>query len=447
MPPFDPSQYFEGPFTAGGYYPTNQVSMTEADVRGKAQAEAIGAGQQKAIDMEKEVQRKAAEELNKQRMQRFNMLTDLYRRPTQFDPSLGEEEIQKRANARGISLNEARNIAYNEQAQAEGRASDLINKTNAWKQENQPLPTYSLGKDYFGRDITTNRPAATAQEQAQRIEAYNQTPGSLTQYALSPEEKKIELAHISNLQDMNKANMLNQQRSQAATNGWAWNSSAGRYTRTNELTSGQQAAMRERLKLSPSFIFQPGKATETPAIATPPVVTPVPATVTPEPAPVAKTEPAMTTPVKTEVAKVVEQPVAPVQTPSAPVQTPSAPVVAQKPPRDIPQIERDKILMSAGINPNAPNPVATKGAGRKGYTVADKQKADRAEKQKDFDQEMQNFKTLRSTKSGRAGTINTLALTKSAEKLVALSRDLGIPAPMFGDNQSMYAGTEKLGGQ
>jgi hypothetical protein len=445
MPPFDPSQYFEGPFTAGGYYPTNQVSMSEADVRGKAQAEATAAGQQKAIDMEKEVQRKAAEELNKQRMQRFNMLTDLYRRPTQFDASLGEEEIQKRANERGISLNEARNIAYNEQAQAEGRASDLINKTNAWKQSNQPLPTYSLGKDYFGRDITTNRPAATAQEQAQRIEAYNQAPGSLSQYALSPEEKKIELAHISNLQDMNKANMLNQQTSQAATNGWAWNSSAGRYTRTNELTSGQQAAMRERLKLSPSFIFQPGKATETPAPTAPATPTPTPATVTPTPAPMARNEPAVTPAVKQEVTKVVElTPAEATKQPSLTIETATAPAVAKTTPppaRDIPEIETDKLLASMGINTNVSTPVAsTQGAGRRGYTQADKDKADLAQAESDL-------KRISTSKQGRSQTIDLAAARKAAAKVVAFRRKLGMPPAIGGGDQFMYAGTEKLGGQ
>jgi hypothetical protein len=440
MPPFVPSQYFEGPFTAGGYYPTNQVSMAEADARGQAQAQATSAGQQKAEDMAREVERKAAEELNRKRMQRFNMLTDLYRRPTSFDPSLGEEEIQRRANERGISLNEARNIAYNEQAQAEGRASDLINKTNAWKQQAQPLPTYVLGQNYFGQDIITNRPAANAQEQAQRIEAYNQAPGSVTQYAMSSPEQKAEMSKNSAIQTINQSIQNQPIRSQAAENGWAWNSSAGRYTRTNELTSGQQAAMRERLKLSPSFIFQAGKATETPATTAPSA--PVPATVTPEPAPVAKNEPAFTPVGKPQV---VQQP--PAETPKQPsltIETPTAPAVVKTtppPPRDIPEIETDKLLASMGINTRVSAPVvSTQGTGRRGYTEADKDKADLAQAESDL-------KRISTSKQGRAQTIDVAAARKAAARVVAFRRKLGMPPATGGGDQFMYAGTEKLGGQ
>ena len=201
-----------------------------------------------------------SEELDRKRMERLNLLIDSYRNPTPYDPIAGEEEIQRRARINGISVAEAKKIAYNEQARAEGRAENFINKTNAYKKELQPLPTYSLGKDYFGRDIMTNRPASTAQEQAKRVAAYNQAPGSLTQFALASPEQKSELATDSAKQMLNQSLANREQRGQAAENGFAWDSATGRYIRSNELTSSQRASMRERLKLSPSFTFGPNEA-------------------------------------------------------------------------------------------------------------------------------------------------------------------------------------------
>lgn len=440
MPPFDNSKYFQGPFTGGGYFPVDETSMTEADVRGRALAEAPAAGQQKAEDMAKEVERKAAEEVERKKMERLNLLIDSYRNPTPYDPSAGEEEIQRRARINGISVTEAKNIAYNERSRAEGRAQNFIDKTNANKQGLQPLPTYSLGKDYFGRDIMTNRPASTAQEQAKRIAAYNQAPGSLTQFALASPEQKDELATSSAKQMLNESLANRERRSQAAENGYAWDSATGRYTRSNELTSSQRASMRERLKLGPSFTFGPNGAAETP----PP--TPPPATVTPKPIPLAGNEPATPPPVQPQVVEDIVQPYTEAQKqPVLPVQ---APTVAATPAAPSPKNfnfysaadEVNKLLGLAGINPDITQPTAPKsGGGRRGYTVADAAKADLAKTQAELAKAETDFKRLSTTKFGRNQQIDKKAARKAAERIVALKGKLP-PQGVEGIGQDMYSG-------
>lgn len=433
MPPFDNSQYFQGPFTGGGYFPIDETSMTEADARGRAQAQAPAAGQQKAEDMAKEVERKAAEEVERKKMERLNLLIDSYRNPTSYDPSAGEEEIKRRAEMNGISVTEAKNIAYNERARAEGRAQNFIDKTNAYKKELQPLPTYSLGKDYFGRDIMTNRPASTAQEQAKRIAAYNQVPGSLTQFALASPEQKSELATDSAKQMINESLANRERRGQAAENGFAWDSATGRYTRSNELTSSQRASMRERLKLGPSFTFGPNGAAETPAPATPP------ATVTSEPAPLAGNEPTTPSPAQPQVAEDIVQPYTEAQKqPVLPVQ---APTVAATPAAPSPKNfnfysagdEVNKLLGLAGINPDITQPTAPKsGGGRRSYTADDKNKADLVQAEADF-------KRLSTTRFGRNQQIDKKAARKAAERIVALKGKLP-PQGVEGIGQDMYTG-------
>lgn len=440
MPPFDNSQYFQGPFTGGGYFPVDETSMTEADARGRARAQAPAAGQQKAEDMAKEVERRAAEELDRKRMERLNLLVDSYRNPTSYDPNVGEEEIKRRAEMNGISVTEAKNIAYNERARAEGRAENFIDRTNAYKKELQPLPTYSLGKDYFGRDIMTNRPASTAQEQAKRIAAYNQAPGSLTQFALASPEQKSELATDSAKQMLNQSLANREQRGQAAENGFAWDSATGRYTRSNELTSSQRASMRERLKLGPSFTFGQGKATETPTPSTPP------ATVTPKSVPLASNEPTTPPIVQPQVAEDVvqpyteaqKQPVLPVQAPTV-AATPAAPSLKNfnfYSAKD----EVNKLLGLAGINPDITQPTAPKfGGSRRGYTAEDQTRDALAQTRAELAKAEAEFKRFSTTRFGRDQKIDKNAARKAAETIVTLKRRLP-PQGVEGIGQDMYTG-------
>jgi hypothetical protein len=441
MSPFDNPEYFPGPFTGGGYFPANENLMTEADTRGRAQAQASAAGQQKAEDMAKEVERKAAAELDRKRMERLNMLIDSYRNPTAFDPSVGEQEIQRRAEMRGISVNEAKKIALNEQLQAEGRAQDFINKTNAYKQELQPLPTYSLGKDYFGRDIMTNRPASTAQEQAKRVAAFNQAPGSLTQFASASPEQRSELATNTAIQMVNESLANRERFRQAAENGFAWNAATGRYERSNDLTSSQRAAMRERLKLGPSFTFGESKTTQTPAPAsttvplnptpeTPkptstPVTPPKQETITPATVPMASNEP--TEDVVQPYTEAQKQPVLPVQAPTTALTTVNPPS---------PKDAVNALIASAGVSPETTQPTAPKfGGSRRGYTAEDRTKADLAKAEADF----RKFSTAR---FGRSQQIDKKALRSAAEKVVALRGKLGIQPGVEANNESMYAGSK-----
>jgi hypothetical protein len=463
MSPFDNPEYFPGPFTGGGYFPVNENLMTEADARGRAQAQAPAAGQQKAEDMAKEVERKAAAELDRKRMERLNMLIDSYRNPTAFDPNVGEQEIKRRAEMRGISVNEAKKIALNEQLQAEGRAQDFINKTNAYKQELQPLPTYSLGKDYFGRDIMTNRPASTAQEQAKRVAAFNQAPGSLTQFASASPEQRSELATNTAIQMVNESLGNRERFRQAAENGFAWNAATGRYERSNDLTSSQRAAMRERLKLGPSFTFGESKTTQTPAPAstTTPVIptsgTPKPApapvtppkqeTITPASAPMASNEP--TEDVVQPYTEAQKQPVLPVQVPTSNLDVASSNLPTPKDfyslggRRDAPSVEVDKLLASAGVTPDTTRPTAPNtGGSRRGFTAEDKAKADLAQARADLakaESDLRKFSTIR---FGRAQEIDKKAARKAAEKVVALRTKLRIQPGIEGGSNSMYTGSK-----
>ena len=450
MPPLDSPDYFQGPFVGGRYLPVDEASMAEADSRAQAQAQASATGDQRAKDMAKEVERKAAAELDRKRMERLNLLIESYRNPTAFDPNVGEEEIQRRARERGISVNEAKKISLNEQLQAEGRAQDFLNKTNAYKQENQPLPTYSLGKDYFGRDIMTNRPASTAQEQARRVEAFNQAPGSLTQFASASPAQRSELATNTAIQMVNESLGNRERFRQAAENGFAWNAATGRYERSNELTSSQRAAMRERLKLSPAFTFGSEKGTATPApvtpLVTPPVapapVTPAPATVTPQSAPMASNEPEDE--VVQPYTEAQKQPVLPVQVPTTNADVALADFPAPKDfyslggRRDQPSVEVDKLIASAGVSPETKQTTAPKpGAGRRAYTATDKDKADLARAEADF----RKYSTSR---FGRGQQIDKKALRSAAEKVVALRTKLRIQPDIQpgveANNQTMYTG-------
>jgi hypothetical protein len=447
MPPFDNPEYFPGPFVGGRYLPVDETSMTEADARARAQAQASATGDQKAKDMAKEVERKAAEDLDRKRMERLNMLIDFYRSPTRYDESLGEEEIQRRADLSGISVGEAKKIAYNERAQAEGRAQDFINKTNAYKQELQPLPTYSLGKDYFGRDIMTNRPASTAQEQAKRVAAFNQAPGSLTQFASASPEQRSELATNTAIQMVNESLGNRERLSQAAEGGFAWNAATGRYERSNDLTSSQRAAMRERLKLGPSFTFGESKTTQTPAPASttaplnPTPETPKPAsapatpprqeTITPASAPMASNEPAED--VVQPYTEAQKQPVLPVEVPTTALATAESPTL-----NDV-----DKLLASAGVTPDTTRPTAANtGGSRRGFTLEDKAKADLAQTRADLAKAEADFRKFSTTRFGRAQQIDKKAARKAAEKVVALRGKLGIQPGVEANNQSMYAGSK-----
>lgn len=461
MPPLDSPDYFQGPFVGGRYLPVDEASMAEADSRAQAQAQASATGDQRAKDMAKEVERKAAAELDRKRMERLNMLTDFYRNPTAFDPNVGEEEIQRRARERGISVNEAKKIALNEQLQAEGRAQDFINKTNTWKKENEPLPTYSLGKDYFGRDIMTNRPASTAQEQARRVEAFNQAPGSLTQFASASPAQRSELATNTAVQMVNESLGNRERFSQAAENGFAWNAATGRYERSNDLTSSQRAAMRERLKLGPTFTFGESKATQTPAPAstTPPPnrtpETPQPAsapvtppkreTITPASAPMASNEPAED--VVQPYTEAQKQPVLPVEAPTTALTTVDFPTpkdfASLGGRRDKPSVEVDKLLASAGVSPETTQPTAPKpGGSRRSYTAEDRGKADLAQARADLAKAEADFRKYSTARFGRSQQIDKKALRSAAEKVVALRGKLGIQPGVEANNQSMYAGSK-----
>ena len=437
--------------------------MTEADARARAQAQAPAAGQQKAEDMAKEVERKAAAELDRKRMERLNMLIDSYRSPTRYDESIGEEEIKRRADLSGISVGEAKKIAYNERAQAEGYAQDSINKTNAYKQELQPLPTYSLGKDYFGRDIMTNRPASTAQEQAKRVAAFNQAPGSLTQFASASPEQRSQLATNSAIQMVNESLGNRERFRQAAEGGFAWNAATGRYERSNDLTSSQRAAMRERLKLGPSFTFGESKTTQTPAPASttvplnPTPETPKPAsapvtplrqeTITPASAPMASNEPAED--VVQPYTEAQKQPVLPVQVPTTNLDVATADLPAPADfyslggRRDKPSVEVDKLLASAGVTPDTIRPTAANtGGSRRGFTPEDKAKADLAQARTDLAKAESDLRKFSTTRFGRAQEIDKKAARKAAEKVVALRTKLGIQPGVEANNQSMYAGSK-----
>ena len=467
MPPLDSPDYFQGPFVGGRYLPVDEASMAEADSRAQAQAQASATGDQRAKDMAKEVERKAAAELDRKRMERLNLLIDSYRSPTRYDASIGEEEIQRRAEVSGISVNEAKKIAYNEQARAEGSAQDYLNKTNAYKQELQPLPTYSLGKDYFGRDIMTNRPAATPQEQAKRVANYNQAPGSLTQFASASPAQRSELATNTAIQMVNESLGNRERFRQAAENGFAWNAATGRYERSNELTSSQRAAMRERLKLGPSFTFGESKATQTPtpASTTPPLnrtpETPQPAsapvtppkqeTITPASAPMASNEPAED--VVQPYTENQRQPVLPVQVPNTNANVALADFPTPKDfyslggRRDQPSVEVDKLIASAGVSPETKQTTAPKpGGSRRGYTAEDRGKADLAQARADLAKAEADFRKYSTSRFGRGQQIDKKALRSAAEKVVALRTKLRIQPDIQpgveANNQSMYAGSK-----
>ena len=437
-----PTEYLDNPFFGGVYSPANKDLLDEASKFGENRA--LSSGEKTAQDIAnkvesdaKEKERQAREE---EKTRRLNILLNLFRTKS-AEEKMAEAEI-KNQEREAISKQKMEQMAQDDAAY---RAKDFMRKMEGWRNEsNAPSTLTELGKDYFGRPIMTNRPASTAEEQARRIEAYNQAPGSLSQWAMASPKEKSQMATNNAIQTVNKALDKRERTAQAAENGWAWDSSVGRYTRSNELTSSQRAAMRERLNLGPSFTFAPAKVAETPAPITPtaPTTPTAPVTSAPKPTPMASNEPAPTPIGQTQVAEdsvqpyteAQRQPVLPLEVPPytpADVYTLTGGRSSQS---TNPSAEVDNLLASVGVSDNTSQPTSPKqGAGRRSYTQADKDKADLAKAEADF----RKYSTAR---FGRGQQIDKKALRRAAEKVVALRGKLGIQPGVEANNQTMYTG-------
>jgi len=431
-------EYLDNPFFGGVYSPANKELLDEASKFGENRA--LSSGEKTAQDIANKVESDAKEKERQSREEektrRLNILLDLFRTKS-AEEKMAEASV-KQKEKEAISKQKMEQMAQDD---AEYRAKDFMRKMEGWRNEsNAPSTLTELGKDYFGRPIMTNRPASTAEEQARRIEAYNQAPGSLSQWAMASPKEKSQMATNNAIQTINKALDKRERTAQAAENGWAWDSATGRYTRSNELTSSQRAAMRERLKLGPSFTFAPAKVAETPASITPaaPITPTVPVTAAPEPTPMAGNEPAPTPIEQTQVAEdsvqpytqAQKQPVLPVEVPtytSADAYNPAA--------------EVDNLLASAGVTPDTTRPTAPNtGGSRRGFTAEDKAKADLARTRSDLAQAEADFRKFSTTRFGRAQQIDKKAARKAAEKVVALRGKLGIRPGVEAYNQTMYTG-------
>jgi hypothetical protein len=437
-----PTEYLDNPFFGGVYSPANKELLDQASKFGEDQALSSGVktAQDIANKVESDAKEKERQAREEEKTRRLNILLDLFRTKSAKE-KMAEGEIKKQERE-AISKQKMQQMAQDD---AEYRAKDFMRKMEGWRNEsNAPSTLTELGKDYFGRPIMTNRPASTAEEQARRIEAYNQAPGSLSQWAMASPKEKSQMATNNAIQTINKALDKRERTAQAAENGWAWDSSVGRYTRSNELTSSQRAAMRERLKLGPSFTFGDNKSTQIPAPASTTVpLNPTPETPKPASAPVAPLIRETITPASAEMAtnepiedvvqpytQAQKQPVFPVEVPTYT----SADAYTNRATPPSPSSEVDNLLASVGISGDTLQPISPKqGAGRKGYTQADKDKADLVQAEA-------NFKRLSTTRFGRNQQIDKKALRKAAENLVALRGKLGIRPGVEANNQTMYTG-------
>jgi len=433
-----PTEYLDNPFFGGVYSPANKDLLDEASKFGENRA--LSSGEKTAQDIAnkvesdaKEKERQAREE---EKTRRLNILLDLFRTKS-AEEKMAEAAI-KNQEREAISKQKMEQMAQDDAAY---RAKDFMRKMEGWRNEsNAPSTLTELGKDYFGRPIMTNRPASTAEEQARRIEAYNQAPGSLSQWAMASPKEKSQMATNNAIQTVNKALDKRERTAQAAENGWAWDSSVGRYTRSNELTSSQRAAMRERLNLGPSFTFAPAKVAETPAPITPaaPTTPTAPVASAPKPTPMASNDPAPTPIAQTQVAEdsvqpytqAQKQPVLPIEVPTyTPADAYTLGAISTNPSAEV-----DNLLASVGVSDNTLQPTSPKqGASRRSYTQADKDKANLAQAEA-------NFKRLSTTRFGRNQQIDKKALRKAAENLVALRGKLGIRPGVEANNQTMYTG-------
>jgi hypothetical protein len=229
-------------FAGGVYFPTNENAMQEAEKMGAATAKGIADAYDSANKILNPPKPKTEETTLKNWMNRFNELTKRFKQPSRYDESIGEEEIAKRAEMSGISVNEAKKIALNDKLQAEGRAMDLMKMTDKWKKEAQPLPTYVIGQDALGRDIVSNKPAANAKERADRIQNYNLAPGSLTEWYMGgmPEGSTKEqiaagrdtISTRNAKETLNKWTKTAESRNAARANNWSWDENSGSYIRT-----------------------------------------------------------------------------------------------------------------------------------------------------------------------------------------------------------------------
>jgi hypothetical protein len=245
-----PTEYLGNPFFGGIYSPVNQERLDRATKFGQEQAEAIAAGQQAAQDvatkMENDAKEKARRDREQEKTNRFNMLVDLFK-PKSAEQRLKEGELREAEKER-LGRQKVRQIAQDD---AEYRARELMNKMEGWRKEREAPPALvELGKDYFGRSIMTNKPASTAEEQAKRIQQYNLSPGSPSEYAMgglpagaTPEQIAAGKEQIvsKDVQNMINESMLRRKEILGSPDtGWTYNRALGRYTKSSPTANNQQ---------------------------------------------------------------------------------------------------------------------------------------------------------------------------------------------------------------
>jgi hypothetical protein len=223
--------------------PESPEAMRQAELSGEAAANAPAAGMQAAEDIaakqqqELEQQKKADQEAR--RKDRFKQLVDYFR------PKSGQERmIEADARNRAQDEREKQKMAMDRELIAQGAVQDFEKRLAGYQQPVAPL--VELGKNVFGLPIMTNKPASTAQEQAARVEKFNLTPGSVTQFAMgglpagaSPEEiaaGKDRLTTESVSQMMQDSLKTGQAMAQNAESGWIYDRALGRYVKGKRST-------------------------------------------------------------------------------------------------------------------------------------------------------------------------------------------------------------------
>jgi hypothetical protein len=246
-PTVDLTRYNFGSFVGNRLMPESPEAMRQAELSGEAAANAPAAGMQAAEDIaakpqqeqqKQEQQKKADQEAR--RKDRFKQLVDYFR------PKSAEERmIEADARNRAQDEREKQKMAMDRELIAQGAVQDFEKRLAGYQQ--QPVaPLVELGKNVFGLPIMTNKPASTAQEQAARVEKFNLTPGSVTQFAMgglpagaSPEEiaaGQDRLTTESVSQMMQDSLKTGQAMVRDAESGWIYDRALGRYVKGKRST-------------------------------------------------------------------------------------------------------------------------------------------------------------------------------------------------------------------
>lgn len=154
-------------------FPLDQTKLDAA-----AQAGTAAAKQIEAV-AEEEYKNRPSALAEKAKRDRYNQLVD-YFRPKTYE----ERAIEADRKIRDQEAREKAIMERDKQLTAEYEAQKFLERDARLREPEKPLPLYELGKDYFGQPIPTNAPAKTEAERQARVEKFNLTPGSTTEYAL-----------------------------------------------------------------------------------------------------------------------------------------------------------------------------------------------------------------------------------------------------------------------